>query len=36
MGAVEHKIISEENGVVKNKTLIIKGTVIMAGVEIKS
>lgn len=36
MGAIEHKIISEENGVRKNKTLIIKGTVIMAGVEIKS
>ncbi len=36
MGGIEHKIISEENGVIKNKTLIIKGTVIMAGVEIKS
>jgi len=36
MGSIEHKIVSEENGVIKNKTLVIKGTVIMAGVEIKS
>ncbi len=36
MGGLEHKLISEENGVVKNKTLIIKGTIVMAGVEIKS
>jgi len=36
MGGIEHKIISDENGVKKDKTLIITGTVIMAGVEIKS
>lgn len=36
MGGIEHKVISEENGSVKDKTLVVKGTVIMAGVEIKS
>ena len=36
MGYIGHKIISEESSIVKNKTLILKGTVIMAAIEIKS